>query len=205
VAAPDLPGHEPMTLLSPVEITFDRYVQFVQNLVNTITGNVILVGHSFGGAVIEKVIDELDSSKVLKAFFVSGFIPKDGENAGELLRADVGSRLMESFRINKDAMTVELILDKIGETIYNGCEEADIEYAKLNVVPQSVIPIGTPMRIQSKKQIKRVGILCRHDKALTPETQERMYKNAGCEIRYLDSGHAPFFSHADELAELLVE
>lgn len=205
VFTPDLPGHEAQSTLPYSEITFDRYVQRIVDIVTDIEGKVVLVGHSLGGAVIEKAIDELDENKVAKAIFVSGFIPKDGDIVGEILKADVESELRDCFNLNEDGTAVELIPEKIGDIVYNGCRAEDVQIAKSKVVPQSVIPIGTPIRIKHRKDMRRIGIICTNDKSLTPATQERMYRAAGCELRYLESGHAPFFSHDNELTDILLE
>ena len=37
-----------------------------------------------------------------------------------------------------------------------------------------------------------------------PALQEKMYAQAKCEITYLDSGHAPFFSKAEELSRMMM-
>ena len=152
VFAPDLPGHEARSPLSYSEITLERYVQRVVDIVNSVDGKVILVGHSLGGAVIEKAIDELDHSKLAKAIFVSGFIPEDGDIVGEILKADDGSELRSCFRLNEEKTAVELIPEKIGNIIYNGCSTEDIQIAKEKVVSQSVFPIGTPVRIKTEKR-----------------------------------------------------
>ncbi|KMQ51355.1 alpha/beta hydrolase [Chitinispirillum alkaliphilum] len=205
VYTPDLPGHEPQSILQPHEITFDLYVKKILDTLSEASGNVILVGHSMGGAVITKVIDILGGKKIKKAVFVSGFIPEDGEIIGELLKTDTGSELKECFEINPDKMSVRLLPESIGRIIYNGCSDEDIEYAKMRVVSQSVIPIGTPIRLSNPISIPRVGIVCTMDKSLTSEMQEMFYRRAGCEIRYLESGHAPFFFRPFELVQILLE
>lgn len=205
VFAPDLPGHEAQSPLPYSSITLERYVQRVVDIVNDIDGAVILVGHSLGGAVIEKAIDELDERKIAKALFVSGFVPRDGDVIGEILKADEGSELRDCFTLNKEATAVELIPERIADVIYNGCRADDVQMARTKVVPQSIVPIGTPVSIKNSKNIRRIGIVCKKDKSLTPGAQEKMYRAAACELRYLDSGHAPFFSHDQELAEILME
>jgi hypothetical protein len=39
---------------------------------------------------------------------------------------------------------------------------------------------------------------------IAPALQEKMYANAKCEMKYLNSGHAPFFSKAEELSWILM-
>lgn len=204
VITPDLPGHEQKSNLTASEITFDKYVQCVLDIVNSIDGKVILVGHSLGGAVIEKAIDEIQEIKIEEAFFVCGFVPQNGDIVAELLKADTGSKLVDCFITNKDGTAVELILEKTADIIYNGCNNEDIQIAKSRFVSQSVNPIRTPIIINKQKNIKRTGIICKLDKSITPETQEKMYRNGKCKLKYLNSGHAPFFSHSVELSQILM-
>jgi len=71
--------------------------------------------------------------------------------------------------------------------------------------PQSILPISAPLRRSPGRSVRRIGVVCQRDRALTPDFQEKMYRRAGCEIRYLDSGHAPFFSRPRELVDILDE
>lgn len=206
VNAPDLPGHEPQSSLDFSEITPGRYVDSVTDLIATVSDPVILVGHSLGGAVITGVIDRMEPGRIRKACFVSAFIPRNGESAGELLKADKGSELQSCFSFGPGNMSVELIPDRLADIVYNGCSEEDTAYARSRVVPQSILPIDAPLRRLPGRSVRCIGVVCQRDRALTPAFQENMYRRAGCEeIRYLDSGHAPFFSRPRELADILGE
>lgn len=72
------------------------------------------------------------------------------------------------------------------------------------MVPQPVMPMGTPIILENNSDLKRIGIVCTKDKLLIPEFQGRIYLKADCEIKHLDSGHAPFFYKPEELCEILM-
>jgi len=73
------------------------------------------------------------------------------------------------------------------------------------LVPEPLIPVMTPIVLPQEKfkSVERIGIVCTEDQAITPEYQKKMYEEAGCKIRTLNSGHSPFFSKASELTQIL--
>src|SRR3954454_22228382 len=68
----------------------------VSDLVHTIDGPVILVGHCYGGAVISGV--DADAGDVVGLVYVAGFAPAPGESCITLLGMFPGSTLGEALR-----------------------------------------------------------------------------------------------------------
>jgi pimeloyl-ACP methyl ester carboxylesterase len=203
VIAPDLPGNEAHSNIPATEITLDRYVRYVIDCVKSSNGKVVLVGHSFGGAVITRAINDMRGRNIEKAIYVCAIVPQNGDVARSILDSDTGSELKKAFKMNQEKTCVELIPEIIDEVIFNGCSAEDIQYAKERIVPQPVMPLSVPIILEKNDGVRRIGIVCRKDKSLTPALQEKMYANAKCEIKYLDSGHAPFFSKAEELSRIV--
>lgn len=205
VHAPDLPGHSTDRKIFAKEITLEKYVSFVSNLVNEIEEKIILVGHSLGGAIITKATENF-INKVAKIVYVCAIVPESGDKVGELLERDSISDTNNSTTIDKVKMQIEVDFDKIDELLFNGCDKSDIAYAKKYMVPQPLIPFTEPIVLERDKceNLDRIGVVCTIDKSLSPALQEKMYKNARCKIAFLKSGHAPYFSKADELTEILL-
>jgi pimeloyl-ACP methyl ester carboxylesterase len=67
---------------------------FVSDLVRTIEGSVVLVAHSYGGAVISNV--DPDAGEIAGLVYVNGFAPERGENCFGLAAMFPGSMLGES-------------------------------------------------------------------------------------------------------------
>jgi len=206
VFAPDLPGHSLQSTIAASGITLEKYVTFVCNLVNGIDGKIVLVGHSLGGAIITKAVEQL-FSKVERLIYVCAIVPKNGDKVGELMVGDSSSEVNDSIQINKEKMQIEVDVDKIDGLLFNGCDNDDIAYAKKMIVPQPFLPFLEPIMLEKEffKNIDRIGVVCTDDKSLSPAIQEKMYNDAACKKYYLDSGHAPYFSKADELAKILLE
>lgn len=205
VIAPDLPGHEPDSPILPQDITMERYVSFVCDIVESNKEKVILAGHSLGGAIITKVIDNITDDIVERAYYISALVPHNGDIIGKMLKDDVESELRNAFRMNSDKMIIEPVWEMVREVYYNGCSDEDSEFAKKRIVPQSIIPFSTPIELGKLKDIRRIGIVSEYDRSLSPDYQRSMYRKAKCEIRSIYSGHAAFFSKPSELVELLLE
>ena len=65
----------------------------VGDIVRTIEGPVVLVAHSYGGAVISNV--DRDAGEIVGLVFVNGFAPEPGQNCFGLAGMFAGSRLGE--------------------------------------------------------------------------------------------------------------
>ena len=65
----------------------------VSDLVRTIDGSVVLVAHSYGGAVISNV--DADAGDIAGLVYVNGFAPEPGENCFQLAALFPGSMLGE--------------------------------------------------------------------------------------------------------------
>jgi pimeloyl-ACP methyl ester carboxylesterase len=63
----------------------------VSDLVRTIDGPVVLVAHSYGGAVISNV--DPDAGEIVGLVYVNGFAPEPAENCFQLAALFAGSRL----------------------------------------------------------------------------------------------------------------
>ena len=204
VLTPDLPGHEIDSSLSPGGITMDLYVQHIMEIIKSIDEKIVIVAHSLGGAVATKVIDNIDSNKIEKIIYVSAIVPQDGDSVKSLLKEDMDSEFEKIIEVDRDKMVVEIVPDMLDKIFLNGCSKDDIEFVKERMVPQSIIPIGTPIKLSGKFNHQRIGIICTEDKCLTPEQQKRMYLRAECKIEYLESGHTPFFAKPDELCNIIM-
>jgi pimeloyl-ACP methyl ester carboxylesterase len=81
----------------------------VSDLVRSIDGPVVLVGHSYGGAVISNVA--ADASEITGLVYVDGFAPDPGESAFELAGKFPGSTTGDAVRpIPRSDGTTDLVL-----------------------------------------------------------------------------------------------
>ena len=85
-------GHRVVAAANPLRgLASDA--QSVSDLVRTIEGPVVLVAHSYGGAVISNV--DRDAGDIAGLVYVNGFAPEPGENCFQLAAMFPGSMLGE--------------------------------------------------------------------------------------------------------------
>ena len=86
-------GHDVVAAANPLRgIASDAAA--VSDLVRTIDGPVVLVAHSYGGAVISNV--DADAGDIAGLVYVNGFAPEPGETCFELAAMFPGSMLGEA-------------------------------------------------------------------------------------------------------------
>src|SRR5918992_3719357 len=86
-------GHDVIAAANPLRgLAADAEV--VSDLVRTIDGPVVLVAHSYGGAVISNV--DADAGEIAGLVYVDGFAPEPGENCFGLAAMFPGSMLGEA-------------------------------------------------------------------------------------------------------------
>jgi pimeloyl-ACP methyl ester carboxylesterase len=167
VIAPDLPGHSKSDKIPAKEVTLDRYVAAVVDIVKSIDTTVILAGHSMGGAIITAAMEHI-LHKVARLVYVCALVPRNGDTIGKLLEWDFGSQLKKAFEVKKEDGHAVLIPEMLDELVYNGCSKKDIAFAKKHIVPQPVMPLGVPIQLNPEhgKSVERIGIVCTEDRSL---------------------------------------
>jgi pimeloyl-ACP methyl ester carboxylesterase len=88
-------GHDVVAAANPLRgLASDAAA--VSDLVRTIDGPVLLVGHSYGGAVISNVA--ADAGQITGLVYVAAFAPEPGESANTLAQRLPGSTLGDALR-----------------------------------------------------------------------------------------------------------
>lgn len=88
-------GHRAVAAANPLRGVADDAAA-VTDLVRTIDGPVVLVGHSYGGAVITNVAR--DAGDIVGLVYVCAFAPEAGESAIELSQRFPGSTLADALQ-----------------------------------------------------------------------------------------------------------
>jgi pimeloyl-ACP methyl ester carboxylesterase len=99
-------GHRVIAAANPLRgLTSDAAA--VSDLVRTIDGPVVLVGHSYGGAVISNV--DAGAGVILGLVYVAGFAPEPGESCITLTGMFPGSTLAETLEpVQRSDRTTDL-------------------------------------------------------------------------------------------------
>jgi pimeloyl-ACP methyl ester carboxylesterase len=175
-------------------------VAAVRGAIDTSDESVIVLGHSFGGAVISAAAAEngepygpCSSLIFLTAFMSAPDQSVDFSGASGMASIELGEA---TASINPDAAR---------SAFYNRCstEDADWATARLRSMPTSVLTTSPP-DLPAWRVLPSAYIACTDDRILSITAQEQMAENAGS-VRRIDSDHSPFLSCPETLSEVLQE
>jgi pimeloyl-ACP methyl ester carboxylesterase len=201
----ELPGHG-NDATAAKSVSMNVYRDKVIDAINTVTGKVVLVGHSMGGMVITAVADKIPS-KIEKLVYVGAFVPASGQSLMELSMTDKEALLGPAIRPADGGLTLDIVPDSIVDIF---CKDASADVQKdllSHYKKEPAIPFGDKVIIDAATfaGFDKYYIKTLNDKAVGPQLQDRMITAAGIKKVYpLKSGHCPFLSMPDEMTKVLL-
>ncbi|MET8328349.1 alpha/beta hydrolase [Streptomyces sp. NPDC005181] len=180
----------------------------VKDLLASIDGPVVLVGHSYGGAVISNAAYGSDNVKAL--VYANALLPDKGENANELASKFEGSVIGEVLRpvpiTNPDgSKDVDLYID---QSKFHQAFAADVpaHTADLMAVtqrPGTGTALNEPSGEPAWKTIPSWALVGTNDQIIPREAQVYMAKRANAHIEEIQSSHAVTVSHPDAVTRII--
>jgi len=164
-----------------------------------LAGPVVLVGHSYGGAVISEAASRVN--KLVGLVYIAALRPQVGQSASEASRVvQIRTALDEAMKV--EGAFVRLDVEQAVASLYLECTSEVQNWALPQLTSQTLASFRGRRQTQDAKVPSRY-LLCRNDRALDPSLQERMAE--GCdEIIELSSDHSPYLSHPAQCAELIL-
>jgi pimeloyl-ACP methyl ester carboxylesterase len=171
----------------------------VAKAANSIEGSVVLVGHSYAGAVITEAATQVKSLEGL--FYIAATVPEIGQSHSETARL-VRVRTEMDNAIHVDGPFLILDIDAASLALYQESTSEVRKWATSRLSTQTLASFRGPRTARSVDVLTRY-VLCRHDHALDASLQELVSQRCD-EVVEMDSDHCPFLSHSAELADILV-
>ena len=162
-------------------------------------GPVILVGHSWGGAVIT---ESGVSDMVVCLVYVAAFVPEVGETV--LALATSTPPAPENGILPPDEKGF-IYYDKTkfhaGFAGGQSAEKSDFMFA--SQAPVAAMAFVTPITKAAWKTKPSYGIVATGDKSIDPQTERMMYTRAGSKITEINGSHTLFISNAEAVAHVI--
>jgi len=169
------------------------------------TGPVVLVGHSYGGAVITNAA--LLGGDVQALVYVDAFIPDEGDTVVSLLEGS-GSALAVADPTTvldlagypgapEGAADAFLKPDTVHTAFAQDLPEADRWLIVATQRPASLVANVTPSGAPAWKSIPSWAVLGTDDLVIPIGTQRSMAERAGATITEVDGSHVSMVSHPD--------
>lgn len=177
--------------------TLDDDVAATRAIVDSQDGPVVLVGHSYGGAVISAAGVQ---PKVKALVYVAAFAPAPGESLGQLAASMPAAS--HSIVTGADG---RLFFD---QARFNADFAADLLPNRTNFMSASQVPASAAV-FSAKSQAAAwrdkpsYAVVATEDRALNPELQRWMYKRAGSKVTEIQASHAVYISKAEAVADVI--
>jgi pimeloyl-ACP methyl ester carboxylesterase len=161
------------------------------------SGPAVLVGHSYGGAVITEAGA---NAHVASLVYVAAFAPDEGEKVGALLGSIPPAA-------NSIAPTADgyLLVDqaKFPADFAADLPAAEAQFMAISQMPINGSILGTPITAPAWKTKPSYGIVATEDRMINPDLERSMYKRAGAKVTEIKGSHAIFFSQPRAVANVI--
>jgi pimeloyl-ACP methyl ester carboxylesterase len=201
-------GHDVIAAANPLRgLTADA--QSVTDLVSTIDGPVVLVGHSYGGMVISNV--DANAGDITGLVYVAAFVPEPGESANALAQRFPGSTLGDALRpVPRSNGTTDLY---IARDVFHDqfCADVPVQEAARMAATQRPVTLEALQAPSGDRPLwKRVPswyLVAAQDRNIPAELQHFMAHRAGARrtVEIPTASHAAAVSHPDATARLILE
>ncbi|MGW7046364.1 alpha/beta fold hydrolase [Streptomyces avermitilis] len=192
-------GHEPVAAQLPLE-SMDGDVAAVRRTLSTVDGPVLLVGWSYGGAVITNAAIGQDHVKALA--YIAAFAPDEGETVRDIAHRHPGSTLPEHFKVTDDGHSY------IDRPAYGKVVAADAtaERTALAAAVQKFPRLGidsAPSGIPAWREVPSHYLIATQDLVLPAVTQRELVDRMGAQATEWNTGHGPMYARPKDLATYL--
>lgn len=198
----DLPGHG-KNVFPLSQVTYEEYYKFLVKEIQQQSEPIILVAHSMSGILAAPLLDHL-SEKIHHLFLIAAFVAQEGQSLLDIAIAGGPSEIPNVLMMDPDGKTQSLQLQKVKQAFYHDCSSAIADWAIAQLQPQPLAPITTPIywKDSGRHSHKRTYLICEQDRDVHPTTQRKILSNYPCHTISLETGHFPFLSQPEALAQI---
>jgi len=206
VVVVELPGHG-QDQTPPATLTLNSYRDKVIAAINGVQGQVVLVGHSLGGAIITAVSDSVPN-RIEKLVYLAGFVPANGQSVIDLNGMDPNSQLTPALMPSADFTTASVANDKLMPIF---CQDGNATVTQLLIAnnrPEPAAPLYSKIVLKNpaRAAVPKYYIHTMQDRAITIALQNQMVTAAGITNIYsINSSHTPQLSMPDQVTAILMQ
>jgi pimeloyl-ACP methyl ester carboxylesterase len=184
---------------------------YVASVISQISGPVLAVGHSYGGAVITNAGSM--AGNVVGLVYVAAFAPDEGESLQEIEGRSRDSILPPALRQTDYPVAPggevmgELYIDPM---LFHEAFAADLPERRTAAMavsqrPVSVAAFSEKTSQPAWKKLPSWAVVATGDKAAGTDVVLSMAQRAGAEITEVDASHVPMMSSPDVVAEVILK
>ena len=181
------------------ETSYAEDVKFTKAVIDQQPGPVVLVGHSYGGAVITEAGND---PKVAALVYIAAFALDTGESCAAIEKALPPAST--GIKATDDGYFY------IDPAVFHADFAADVPAAKAAFMAISQVLISTdsftsPVKSPAWKSKPTWYMVATADRSINPDQERMMAKRAHAKTIEVNSSHVAYISHPKETAKLIEE
>jgi len=188
-----------VSVVQEPETSFDEDVKATQRVIAMQDGPVILVGHSYGGAVITEAGND---PKVASLVYVAALQPDAGEAAGQLLNKTPAAG--KGIKPTPDGYLY------IDPSVFAADFAADLPKPQAEFMARSQVLVAAsalsqPIKTAAWKSKPSWAIVATQDRSINPDLERWMTSRAKSKTVEVAASHAVYISHPADVVKLVDE
>jgi len=181
------------------ETSFAEDIKFTKAVIGRQSGPVVLVGHSYGGAVITEAGND---PKVAALVYIAAFAPDAGESAAALAQSMPAAS--KGIKPTDDGFFY------IDPAVFAADFAADVPAPRAEFMAESQVLVSadsftSPVKSPAWKSKPSWYMVATSDRSINPDQERMMARRANSKTVEVNSSHAAYISHPKETAKLIEE
>jgi len=177
-------------------------VTVVRRILKRQTDPVILVGHSYGGAVITAAGAGDPNVKAL--VYVAAIVPDEGETVGEVFQRVAPHPKAPQLQPDEDGF-LWLQADAFRNAVMHQASPAEIALTAVVQKPIALKCLGEAISKPAWKEKKSWFLIAEDDRMVSPATQQFLAERMGAKVVSLPLDHAPLISQPETVVKVIID
>lgn len=181
--------------------SFEADVAAVTRAIALADGDVVLVGHSYAGAVIGEAGND---PKVAKLVYIDAFAPDGGESAGSLFAQFEAAPLGGEMRPDAEGF-LKLTHKGVSDLFAQDLDAAEQAVIYATQGPINGAALGGTLTQAAWRSRPSFYLIGTEDQAIPRVEQERMAARMSATITHVASSHVPMLSHPQIVTDFILQ
>ena len=182
--------------------SFSDDVAALKRVLRRQSGRVILVGHSYGGAVMTAAA--ADDPNVHVLVYVAAIVPDEGETVGEVFGREAAGAKAPTLQPDEDGF-LWVTVDAFRNAVAPDATEEETSLMAANQKPIAVKCLGEPMGRPAWRQKPSWFLIAENDRMVSPKTQRFLAERMRSTIVSLPVDHFPVLSAPEAVSRLILD
>jgi pimeloyl-ACP methyl ester carboxylesterase len=184
---------------------------YISSVLDTIKGPIVLVGHSYGGAVITNAAVGHGNVKAL--VYIAGFAPDEGESLVQLVTMNPGSEIGPTTLVTRpyplpdggEGTDLYLTLKGIRTAFAADLPRSTTDLMFATQRPFSEEAFGSPSGAPAWESIPSWYLVASQDRAIPPATQRFMAERAEAQTTEVGASHVVHISRSGATTRIILQ